>query len=59
MGNFELDLTSHLFYLFITLVSTILLFHMYGRRYILFFLPPDFRAQINEELAKSNFDFFL
>ena len=37
MGNFELDLTSHIFYKFITVVSTILLYHMYGRRFILFF----------------------
>ena len=40
MGNFELDPISHLFYEFITVVSTILLYHMYGRRFILFFLPP-------------------
>ena len=41
-GNFELDLTSHLFYKFINVVSTILLYCMYGRRFILFFLfsPP-------------------
>ena len=30
VGNFELDLTSYLFYKFITVVSTILLYHMYG-----------------------------
>ena len=31
VGNFELDPTSYLFYKFITVVSTILLFyHMYG-----------------------------
>ena len=40
MGNFDLDQTSHLFYEFITVVSTILLYHMYGRQFILFFLPP-------------------
>ena len=40
MGNFELGETSHLFYKFITVVSTILLYHMYGRRFILFFLSP-------------------
>ena len=28
MGNFELDLTSHLFYKFIAVVSTILLYHI-------------------------------
>ena len=40
-GEFELDQTSHLSYKFITVVSTIiLLYHMYGRRYILFCLPP-------------------
>ena len=42
VGNFELDLTSHLFYKFITVVSSILLYHMYGRRFILFFLPLGF-----------------
>ena len=41
-GNFELDLTSHLFYKLITVVSSILLYHMYGRRFLLFFLPPGF-----------------
>ena len=41
-GEFWLDLTSHLFYKFITIVSTILLYHMYGRRLILFFLLPGF-----------------
>ena len=40
LGNFELDLTSYLFYKFITVVSTILLYHMYGRWFILFFFPP-------------------
>ena len=30
MGNFELDLTSHLFYKFVTVVSTILLYRMCG-----------------------------
>ena len=30
VGNFELDLTSYLFYKFITVVSTILLYRMYG-----------------------------
>ena len=41
MGNFELDLTSYLFYKFITVVSTIiLLYHMYDTWFILFFLPP-------------------
>ena len=31
VGNFELDLTSHLFYKCITVVSTVvLLYHMYG-----------------------------
>ena len=38
MGNFELDLISHLFYKFVTVVSSILLYHMYGRRIILFFI---------------------
>ena len=43
MRNFELDLTSLLFYECITVVSsTMLLYYMYGRRYILFFLPPGF-----------------
>ena len=42
MWNFELDLTSHLFHKFITVVSTILLHHMYGRRFILFLFPPRF-----------------
>ena len=40
VGNFELDLTSHLFYRCITttvVVSTVLLYHMYGKRFILFF----------------------
>ena len=40
VGNFELDLTSHLFYKCITVVSTVLLYHMYGKRFILFFLFP-------------------
>ena len=40
MGNFELGKTSHLFYMFITVVSSLLLYHMNGRRFILFFLPP-------------------
>ena len=38
MGNFELGKTSRLFYKFITVVSTILLYHRYGRRFISFFL---------------------
>ena len=42
VGNFELGKTSHLFYKLITVVSTILLYHMYGRRLILFFSPPGF-----------------
>ena len=33
-------ITSYLFYKFVTVVSTVLLYHMYGRRFILFFLPP-------------------
>ena len=41
-GNFELDLASHPFYKCTTEVSTILLSRMYGRRFILFFLPPGF-----------------
>ena len=41
MGNFELGKTSQLFYKFITaVVSTIMLYHVYGRRFILFFPPP-------------------
>ena len=40
MGNFELGKTSYLFYKFITVVSTILLYHMYGGRVFLFLLPP-------------------
>ena len=43
VGNFELHLTSYLLYKFlttVTVVSTILLYHMYGRRFILFFLFP-------------------
>ena len=36
VGIFELDLTSYLFYIFITVVSTILLYHMYGRWFILY-----------------------
>ena len=40
-GEFELDLTSNLFYKFITVVFTaVLLYHMYGRWFILFFSPP-------------------
>ena len=42
MGNLELGKTSHLFYnKCITVVSTILLYHMYGtrRRFVLFFSP--------------------
>ena len=35
VGNFERGKTSHLFYKFITVVSTRLLYHMYGRRFIL------------------------
>ena len=38
MGNFELGLTSYLFYTFITVVSTILLYRVCGRWGILFFL---------------------
>ena len=38
VGNFELDLTSDLFDKVITVVSTMLLYHMYGRRFILFLL---------------------
>ena len=38
MGNFKLGETSHLFYNFITAVSTILLYRMYGWRFILSFL---------------------
>ena len=34
VGSFELDLTSHLFYKFISVVSSILLYHMNGRRFI-------------------------
>ena len=34
VGNFELDRTSHLLYKFITVVFSILLYHMYGRRFI-------------------------
>ena len=41
-GNFEIDLTSHVFYKFITVVYSILLYQMYGRRFIMFFLPPGF-----------------
>ena len=37
-GNFELDLPSYLFNKFIIVVSTLLLYHMYGRWFILFFL---------------------
>ena len=40
MENFELDLTSHLFYKCIAVVSTVLLYHVYGERFILFFLSP-------------------
>ena len=45
MGNFELGKTSHLFYKFITICYCsfhyrLLLYHMYGRRFVLFFLPP-------------------
>ena len=40
MANFELDLTSHQLYEFIAVVSTKLLYHMYGRRFILFFSRP-------------------
>ena len=39
VGNFELDLTSYLFYKFIAVVSTILLYHMYGRWFSLFIFP--------------------
>ena len=45
MGNFELDLTSHLllYNYIITVVSTAILFYqMCGRRFILIFLPPGF-----------------
>ena len=44
MGNFELGKASHLFYKCITVVSTIiiLLYLMYGRRFILFFSPRGF-----------------
>ena len=40
VGNFELDLTSHLFYKCSTVVSTTLLYRMNGKRFTLFFLPP-------------------
>ena len=44
VGDFELDLTSYLFYNFITVVSTILLYHMHGRRFLVCF----FSALISE-----------
>ena len=44
MGNFELGKTSHVFYKFVTVVSTIPLYHMYGRRFVLFFLPPALKS---------------
>ena len=40
VGNFELGKISHLFYKCITVVSTVLLYHMYGKRFISFFLSP-------------------
>ena len=41
MGDFELDLTSYLYHIFNTVVSTaVLLYHMCGEWFILFFLPP-------------------
>ena len=45
VGNFELYLTSHLFYKCITVVSTVLLYHMYGKLFILFFSPPGFNIE--------------
>ena len=39
VGNFELDPTSYLFRKFIIVVSTILLYRMYGGWFILFFSP--------------------
>ena len=47
--NFELDLTSYLFYTFITVVSTILLYHMYGGWFILFFLRLNIKRSTNTE----------
>ena len=46
MGNFELDLRSYLFYKFVLEVSTILLYHMYGRWFILFFILSSPRVNI-------------
>ena len=39
VGDFEPYLISYLIYNFITVVSTILLNHMYGRRFFFFFFP--------------------
>ena len=43
VGDFELDLTSYLFYKFVTVVSTILLYHFVTGRivqlFIMLFLP--------------------
>ena len=49
MGNFELDLTSHLFYKFITVVSSMLLYHMYGGWFCGWILFAGFVACMGEE----------
>ena len=56
MGNFELDLTLHLFGKFIAVVSSILLYHMNGRRDSLFAAPFTdyvFLASVVAEMSYS------
>ena len=48
-GEFGLDQTSHLFYKCITVGSTILLYHVYGRWFILFFLRFNIGRSTNIE----------
>ena len=55
MGNFELDQTN-LFYKFITVVSSILLYHMYGGQFILFPPPP---ALISGAVQIQNINIYL
>ena len=63
MANFELDLTSYLFYKIITVVSTILIYRTYGRWFILFFiillLPSPRRRDVSRIIPNMKQDISL